>query len=208
MTALNWASDSTGVWIAVDSLMGDTEGVRAAFVTKAHVLPSLRTIVVGTGLVGLVAEWAVLASVAVVARDARQLGEIAPDLLREAWQKYVPFGITATIYHFAMIGDECEVYAFRSTGNFVCERLPHGIALKPAERDLVVDEIPGDLVRAVFEQQRRDRQLPGVEQLHIGGEVFLYRLDASGVQVIPVARFDDYEQCWAGMTPGVVTAVG
>lgn len=208
MTALNWASDPSGAWIAVDSLMGDTTGARTAFVSKAHVAAPLRTIIVGTGVTGLVAEWAVIAAVAVVARDARQLGEVAPGVLRTIWAKYAHFGKTATIYHFAMVGEECEVYAFRSTANFACERVPHGIAVKPADASLVIENVPLDLVRAVQEQQRKDRLLPPDEQLHIGGEVILYRLDATGVQVIPALRFEDYEQCWAGMTPGLVPAVG
>jgi len=97
-------------------------------------------------------------------------------------------------------------FAYRSTNNFVSERLVNGFAIKPAAADVRerLDELIqhhgliGALVEAMRLQKQIDDALDPSARVGIGGEIHLLTLDPTGRQCVWTAhQFPDFNEGYA-----------
>lgn len=105
--------------------------------------------------------------------------------------------MTTTVYHFGISegGGDVVAYAYRSTNDFISEKVPVGIGVKPA--CTIPDYDLGCLlaqVEAMMNEQRRLEELqPPSQRLHIGGEAHAIHLTKMGCTCGCLFRFADFE---------------
>lgn len=209
MTALMFVLSKDSVVIGMDTLavLPDDKSPHK-YASKAFMLPHLGAVICGTGVFQLPLDWYVDIQSNLIARDMDFMNEIAPDRLRQIWSRIGAPG-TSTVYHFGYSpGEDAYVgYAFRSTNDFIGERLEYGIGIKPALDELItiagemVDEpdIYAVIVSLIESARALDDNLPVDDRVGIGGEIHLLTLTA-GRQIGWVVRpWPDFESLYDQM---------
>ena len=116
------------------SLRIDREPLK--YVSKIFPLPHLRGVLCGTGSLNTVMDWHAYIQGQVIGNTMDIANKIAPSQLKSIHSKYDLNGTNeATIYHFGFNpreeGGRIRGFAFRSTKNFLPEKLNDGIGIKP-----------------------------------------------------------------------------
>lgn len=202
MSSLIFVTNDAEALVATDTLAVDENGMPAFWTSKAFPLPHLRMIVAGTGAAGFATLWAGVINDRMVVRDVENLDHHTPRMLRELWDGYKvekncqTSDVTTTIYHFGLtVTDDIRVYAYRSTSSFQSESLPVGaMATKPGCDTSWVSGLPDDIPRLMKMQREDQSKLPFSERVHIGGEMQVLRLSATGVQSFSMGRFSDFDE--------------
>ncbi|KAF0122326.1 MAG: hypothetical protein FD139_1091 [Methylocystaceae bacterium] len=199
MSSLIFYTDSEQILVATDTLAVDPDGSPMMFSSKAIYLPHLRTIVAGTGIAMFSGDWAMQANNRMVLGGILNLDYHASAILRERWIRYrsefsLPDDLTTTIYHFGLSEDDSSVcaFAYRSTNDFVSERLPYGFGLKPVcnlpEQGTLIENLP----IMMEEQRKQEAGKSKSERLYIGGECIALHLTKEGCRTFSVFKFEDY----------------
>lgn len=199
MSALIYVLTSDIVRLATDTLMVDAVTRQPRdFRSKSCVLPASSVIVGGTGLASLIEAWfAHLRGLPPM--DIHQLNLITPDNLSSATAASGGLnGIESTLYHFghSLQADGYIGFAYRSTHDFRSEAIPNdSLGIKPPitidAADVLADTF---LVEAMQRLQTRDRALPILKQIGIGGEVEVVDMRDGGIQQRTLNRFLNYDQ--------------
>lgn len=209
MTAFVFVLEPESVVIGMDTLAVRAEDKEAhMYASKILPLPHLGGVVCGTGSQRMPLEWYLELQTCVLARDFDYVNDIAPGQLRELWARLDEPG-TSTIYHFGYSPPEDSYvgFAFRSTRDFVPERLDYGLGFRPVHDELVqiapsLFEELGiyDAVMRLIETARRlDDALPMSERVGVGGEVHILTL-AAGRQFGWATRpWSDFESTFLEM---------
>jgi hypothetical protein len=204
VTGLVFVLQPEGVVLGMDSLAVRAEDKSPIkYSSKFMGLPHLKAAICGTGSQRLPLEWYLDVQLNVLARDVDFINDIAPERLRDIWARLAEPG-TATIYQFGFSPSEDAFVgtAFRSTSDFVAERLAYGIGIKPASEDLI-PVAPGLLeelgyVSGIAELLARlriaDDALPLAERVGIGGEIHLLVLNDSGQYTHIADRWPDFNR--------------
>ncbi|MTC60410.1 hypothetical protein GKR50_10310 [Providencia rustigianii] len=200
MSSLIFYTDDEQAIIATDTLAVTPEGKPYFFVNKATYVPTLNMVVSGLGLGTLSSEWQNKVSHGFIYMDMDHLNKHASKYLLEIYKEHqnkYGFGDneSATIYHIGYSAEEggYAAYAFRSSNNFQCERLPHGTVAKP-ECD-ILEGNTFDLIPTMMQQQRSiQMSMPKDQRVYIGGEVFAIHLTNGQAVYYRLAEFEDYRQ--------------
>lgn len=199
MTALIYALQPDQVCLAMDTLtVSADDKTPLLFQTKFSVLPHLKMVIAGTGLAAMVTQWFQFVNGNMVARDIDHVDVYAPAALRRAGAACPGTDLsTTTLYHFGYSDQQqCYVgYAYRSANNWVSEKLPFALGVKPPVPVPPTNDIqfPQFLVDVMLEQRRADQLLPHSERVGIGGEVSFVVMRDHSITVTPVHRFESYE---------------
>ncbi|HDF2344055.1 TPA: hypothetical protein PC505_004076 [Morganella morganii] len=200
MSSLIFYTDDEQAVIATDTLAVTPDGKPYFFTNKATYVPTLNMVVSGLGLGTISAEWQDKVSHGLIYMDMDHLNSHASKYLLEMYkehQKRYGFGNdeSATIYHIGYSAKEggYAAYAFRSTNNFQCERVPHGTAAKP-DCDILEGNL-FDLIPTMMQQQRSIQEsIPQDQRIYIGGEVYAIHLTSGKAVYYRLAEFEDYRQ--------------
>lgn len=198
MSSLIFCTDAEQVLVVTDTLAVNPDGTPFLFTSKAHYLPHLRTIIAGTGAGGFSGDWYIRVNNRMVLKGIENLDFHTPDALRAMWSEYkreysVAAKLTTTIYHFGFseVTGQVHAYAYRSTRDFVSERLSYGIGVKPectVREGNLLEHVP-----AMMEEQRRlQASKPLPEQVFIGGEAIGMHLTKDACTIFRLFEFGDY----------------
>ncbi|MDO9129344.1 MAG: hypothetical protein Q7U34_05710, partial [Anaerolineales bacterium] len=102
---------------------------------------------------------------------------------------------TTTVYHFGFSEEDnlIHTYVYRSVNNFVSERLPYGVRVKPECIPSDTAQFPTDLKKIMDEQRAIQLSRPISERVYIGGRIQVYHLTKSGFTIYTHDQFDDFE---------------
>jgi len=206
MSSLIFWTDPEQALVVTDTLAVTPAGLPSTYCSKAIYLPHLRTIIAGTGVGMFSGDWAMAVNNRLIVKGIQNLDYHTPNGLRELWQRYatehsVPEDLTTTVYHFGFAEDGGSIhsYAYRSTNNFISERVPYGTGVKPP---CTVPE-PEHLVESLHSMMKEQRALqlarPDRERVYIGGQGIMMHLTRSGCHTSTAFQFDDYEAQWDDM---------
>jgi hypothetical protein len=201
MSSLIFKIEDYQVSVATDTLAVESEFARPShFTTKTLILPHLRLIVAGTGTAGFMDRWFTHINTGLIARDVDGLNHFTPTNLIEhwaAWNKEFPSSNanTTTIYHFGFSERTGHIhsYAYRSEDGFVPHARGTGTYAKPDCALLTGPRFSRDVVRMMKEQRTIQASAQG-KRVHIGGEVWLHRLNRNGFKVTSLGRFADFDE--------------
>ena len=209
MTAFVFVLDPESVVIGMDTLAVRADDKAShMYASKILPLPHLGGVVCGTGSQRMALEWYLELQTMVLARDFDYVNEIASDQLRALWARLDEPG-TSTIYHFGYSPPEDAYvgHAFRSTNDFVSERLDYGLGFRPVHDELVqiAPALYAELgaheavLRLIETARRLDDELPMSERVGVGGEVHMLTLTA-GRQIGWATRpWSDFESTFEEM---------
>jgi hypothetical protein len=206
VSALIFYTHREQIIVAMDTLAMrlDDAIVPGFYTSKAFLIPHLRGLMCGMGILEFSTDWFVRMQ-RILARDMLHLNEYTPDALREVAEPYkFTDKHTSTIYHFGYAEAEESHFgfAYRSANNFESERLPiGGWGIKPPipEDEINLKEFPDDLIKTMFKQRAQEDTRPAGERLYIGGEIQLYSLERDLYTVSTIYTFDDYADCYDEM---------
>jgi hypothetical protein len=198
MSSLVFHTDQLQAFVATDTL-ATSNGEPFMFTTKAFVVPHLNMIMCGTGMGGFLGRWFITVNDRMIVKDIDNLDYHAPRSLSLLWRSYVdefavPDNLTTTVYHFGFSVETGAIhsYAYRSANNFVSERLPYGLGVKPECQSPEDYELPAGL-KDLMEQQRVTQQSRAKEErIYIGGKIIVHHLTQLGCQVYVLDQFADY----------------
>lgn len=211
MTALIYWLQPNKVCVAMDSLALRPDKDPLNYCTKILLLPHLKMVLCGTGLIQLVLDWFCFLESNVMAKDLMDVNDIASDTLGRMWQqKYAGTGVSTTIYHFGYNESERQFggVAYRSEKNFEPEWLAQdSLGIQPRRLDLrefatkSIDEkgVKQAFIETIQKLKLDDDDRPRQDKLGIGGEVHFLTLDKSGYLLSICHRFDDYYQLFDEM---------
>lgn len=187
MTALNFAITDEGIFLATDTLVS-RDGRPLMFTAKVLVLPHLHALITGTGSMVLFQRWSLTVLSEILAIHMHLLDIDTPKRLRKIWAEMSDEERgdgPAYIYHLCYDPDIDHFggFVYRSSNDFESEPLGHGIYREPAldfepasHREFLIEDFPGELVRACrrlrFAQDRLDLD----KRQHIGGQVIAYMM--------------------------------
>jgi hypothetical protein len=184
VTALNFWLNESHVFVVADTLVTNQSFMPAFFTTKVFAVPHWNGLICGTGSLGFILDWHRQVLGGMLATDIRHLHEFAPASLKQLYASQPEnfrADSTTTIYHFGL--DEAEDqfvgFAYRSTHDFVGERLGYGLSIKPGF-DIgarMIEEFPRDFVKLCLEQRQAQEALPVEERVFIGGHVTAFMLE-------------------------------
>lgn len=200
MTSLIFYTEASQALIATDSLAGDEQGNPAFFCSKASHVPHLKLIIAGTGAGGFSNEWALHASTRMVVKGILNLDYHTPEGLRALWSEYkvkysLPEGFTTTVYQFGISEETGNIvsFAYRSTNNFISEKIGYGTGVKPE-----CDVLEGDLLELIPQMMEQQRSIqdstPKSERIYIGGEIIAFHLTNNGCNTFKINEFDDFSE--------------
>ncbi len=200
MSSLIFYTDQTQVFVATDTLATSLDGKPAMFTTKAFVVPHIRAVICGTGAGGFLGKWFIQVTDRMVVRGIDNLDYHAPSILAANWSRYKEEfltldSFTVTVYHFGFSEEDGLIhsYAYRSIKDFKSESLEYGVGIKP-ECTLPEKYIfPTDIKRMMDEQRRIQASRPQHERVFIGGEIQVFHLTVSGINIYTLGRFEDYD---------------
>ena len=197
MSSLIFATDSEQVFVATDTLAVSYDGEPSFFTTKAFIVPHLRMIIAGTGLMS---KWFVQVVHGMVVRGIEHLDFHTPENLNRIWKNLkeefpIPDNYTTTIYHMGFSEEDelIKSYAYRSTNDFDSEQLTYGLRYKP---ECTVPEnysLPFDIPAMMKDQRERQSLQPKESRLYIGGEIQITHLTKNGYNAYSLCKFDDYD---------------
>ncbi|MBE2211202.1 MAG: hypothetical protein IAE66_06305 [Xanthomonadaceae bacterium] len=203
MSALIWYADNDRAIVATDTLCMTRDGVPVGFMTKAHYLPALRSVVAYTGCGGLGCAWAAYANSELRPRGLEHLSERAPALLNEFFGKMSPEWqeISTTIYHigFSEVTGKAVVHAFRSSRKFAKEELETGVMYMKPESDVDLsqqsDASLAEKLKFIMDAQRAEQALvPQEDRVNIGGELIVLEMTREACTQYVGAQFSDFEE--------------
>lgn len=199
MSSLIFYTEQDAAYIASDTLAVDESYTPFAFTTKAIIVPHLRLVIAGTGLMGFSSRWFVWVNDHIKAPGIEGLKNVAQVNLRRLFADYAeevafPHELTTTIYHFGIseiTGHICS-FAFRSERDFEPEQLSYGLFAKP---ECVVPqgyELPFGIVPMMESQRNIQAQKPMADRMHIGGEIQVVQITHGSFVSYRLHRFDDF----------------
>jgi hypothetical protein len=206
VSALIFYTHERQIVVAMDTLamsLTDTP-VPGFYTSKAFLLPHLRGIMCGMGVLDFSTDWFVRQQ-RILAKDMLHLDEFTPEALRELAEPYkFTEKHTSTIYHFGYSETEDTHfgYAYRSANNFESERLPSGgWGIKPPipQDEIELQTFPDDIVKTMLKQRAQEDARPADERLYIGGEIQLIFMERGSFTMDTIYRFDDYADCYDEM---------
>lgn len=198
MTVINFALLPDGVAVVADTLVTNDRFEPSFFTSKVHVVPHLSALICGTGNLGFILDWSRQLLGGMLAVDVTHLDEFAQDSLRRLHADRPAAernALTSTIYHlgFDEQADRFVGFAYRSTADFVSERLDYGVRTKPGySGELPMERFPDDFVEVCRAQRAEQDRLPPDERVFIGGHVVAYTMQVDRTE---------------GRSPSVVTTV-
>ncbi|MBS0631407.1 MAG: hypothetical protein JSS11_05805 [Verrucomicrobia bacterium] len=199
MSSLIFYSTDDEIILAMDTLaVAGASGMPLLFTTKFYLVPHLNGVICGTGSGAFTADWFVQVNTGMMVDDIPHLDYHTPLALQAMWEssrEKLPKDFTTTIYHFGLPrdGSPACVYAYRSNRNFVSERLPQGIGVKPFADVPKSFELPRDFGPMMVSQREYQAKEPLDQRVHIGGHVFVCHLTRSGINVYQTDTFPDYD---------------
>ncbi len=200
MSSLIFYTDKEQAFIATDTLATSPEGNPKMFTTKSFIVPHLQMIMSGTGMGGFLGRWFREVNDRMIVRDIENLDYHTPKALISLWREFrneysVADGLTTTVYHFGFSenDDTIHTFAYRSVNNFVSERLPFGVGVKPERKSSDGIQFPTDLKKVMDEQRTIQKTYPKTERVYIGGKIQVHHLTKSGFNVYTCDQFDDFE---------------
>lgn len=212
MTALNFILDPECIIVATDALKSDaSDKSPMSYCSKVFALPHLDAILVGTGMVTVIQEWANCVQMDILARNMIELDRLTPERLRYLYEDAAMLYADpkVTIYHFGYDpGEECYAgYAYRSTNDFLSERLPYGLGVKPnvlpmeeiEQYSHAYPDLQELLIQLMIEQRQRDEVVAYDERVGIGGQIYQWQLANHSIHVVPVFSFLDYKHMFNDM---------
>lgn len=185
--------------VATDTLGVDAEGNPVILSNKSTYLPTLKTIICGTGAGGFHSRWAEFVNSRMVLLDVDNLDYHTPALLNDMWSEYqkeynAVGECTVTIYHvgFSQATGMVKRYAYRSIDSFKSEEIPHGWFYKP-ECSLTDGNDILDIIKTMmFEQRAIQDSIPSSERVYIGGQVNVIILEKDYARHMTIADFPDF----------------
>jgi hypothetical protein len=88
--------------------------------------------------------------------------------------------VTSTIYHFGFDKFEARIvgYAYGSINNFVSEKLPYAVEIKPnpENANFEIKSFPDDFIQLAKWQKQLDESKPVTERVGVGGHLIAYML--------------------------------
>lgn len=184
--------------VATDTLAVDS-GSALLFTNKATYLPTLKTIIAGTGLGAFSSRWAEFANSWLVADNVESLTVHAPEILKRMWVELDEEGLirsndSTTVYHigFNDVG-VIAAYALRSRSGFKPEPLAYGLMAKP-ECEIIQTGNVNDFVQMMHEQRRVQEGIPENNRIYIGGEINAIVLQSDRVIHLKLGEFSDYRK--------------
>lgn len=184
--------------IATDTLGVSHDGSPFILTNKATFLPTLKTVICGTGAGGFHSRWAEYVNSRMVLLGIDNLDYHTPDLLREMWLKYKrefssPEDLTVTVYHigFSLFTSKIKQFAYRSTDDFKSQEIPNGWFYKPECSTPDGEEILDVIKAMMFEQRAIQDAKPASERVYIGGQINAIILEANCVRHMTIADFPD-----------------
>ena len=214
MTAMNWSLHPKQLLLFCDTLATDgSDHLPRGLTTKVFVLGHLNAVICGAGLANAVSEFYGHVVANMVVKDIKHLDEFAPDIIAGIFERLIeplpPSSDkqpTATIYSFGWIQEEERLggFAYRSTNDFVSERLGYGTCVKPPTNDLsIVEQITSleGFIELMITQQAEDRCKARKDRLGIGGDILLYSIEvgessAVTLQVRSIATLPHLSSDW------------
>lgn len=164
--------------IATDTLGVTMNGEPFVFTNKATYLPTIQTVIAGTGVGGFSSAWAEYVNSRMILKDIDNLNVHAQSGLLTMWEKFqaeynLDKKATTTVYHIGFSSEDgtIKTFVYRSVNNFASETIGYGTAVKP-ECDLVESENIIDAITQMMNQQKAIQDTkPASERLYIGGEI-------------------------------------
>jgi hypothetical protein len=206
MSSLIFHTEEKQVLVATDTLATSLDGEPLKYTTKAFIIPHLRMIMAGTGVMGFLGKWFVKVNDWIIVRDIDNLDYHTPRNLASMWQSFkqefpVKDGLTTTVYHFGFSQQSGEIntYVYRSTNEFSSERIAHGLGAKPACSIPENYRMPDDIKQMMDDQRLRQQSQPSDTRVHIGGEIQVNQLSEDGFYTYTLDRFDDYDSVQRGI---------
>lgn len=197
---ISFSNDDFAV-IATDTLGVDNEGLPVIFSNKATYLPTIKSVICGTGAGGFHSRWAEYVNSRMLLLDIENLDYHATEQLSELWDCYkkefnAEDSLTVTIYHIGISLNDGKIkrYAYRSTNNFRSEEIPHGWFFKPACSVPEGENILEIIKSMMFEQREIQEQSPSDGRIYIGGQVNAIILEKDSVRHLTIAEFPDFHQ--------------
>ncbi|UTD55479.1 hypothetical protein [Halomonas sp. MS1] len=211
MSSVIFQNMETHGFVATDTLAVNEHGNPGLFRSKAFYIPHLKTITYATGWGDVLEDWFIHINRRMVVAGIEHLDCFATETLQSIWEEFNERNKahlqkhlckTVTVYHMGVseVTGKIVVYAYRSKEGFASEKLKPGIGVKP---ECTVPDGPADLMEMMKEQRhiQQNSGIPFNQQVHIGGEIQVYQLDAEAgeCRISTHARFDDYEQMFKQM---------
>jgi hypothetical protein len=187
------------VLVATDTLATEPDGKPVKFTTKAFVVPHLKLIMAGTGMMGFLGRWFVYMNDRMVVRGIENLDYHAPSILRTLWQAHkqefsIPDDLTTSIYHFGFseVENKIHSYRYKSANGFKSERLEQSCMLVKPQCSIPMDNEPLDIRKMMDEQRAIQASIPKSERVYIGGEIQVHHLSEAGFDVYTIHTFEDF----------------
>lgn len=185
--------------VATDTLGVDAEGNPFILTNKATYLPTIKTIICGTGMGGFHSRWAEFVNSRMILLDVDNLDYHAPSTLKDMWEEYkkeynVGDECTVTIYHVGISQSSGRIkrFAYRSSECFRSEEITHGWFYKPECSVPDGEDILGIIKAMMFEQRAIQDAMPSAERVYIGGQVNVIILEKDSVRLMTIADFPDF----------------
>lgn len=177
------------------------------YMSKSFIVPHLDLVIAVTGIGNLCGLWHSVINENMLCLNIDMLDRHAPEAIRNIWADLMSddklSGQTSTVYHFGISEEsgDCVGYAYRSTNDFVSERLPEGgVGIKPQPVGTweAPDNLPGFIELACRVRKEQDA-LPISERIDIGGALRVIVIANRTIATSEIYRFDDFEQVWNEM---------
>jgi len=185
MTVLDFHIQEDEIYLITDTMVSEAQSMEPIlFTTKVFPVPHWEGLICGTGIMQFINSWFHTAVSNILATDVVMLDEFTPDQLRELWTHgYIENegNYSSTIYHLGFDRAENRFvgFAYRSTDDFVSERLEYGTRTKPNPENADNFELttfPEDFIELAESQKLEDESKPVSERVGVGGSVIAYRL--------------------------------
>jgi hypothetical protein len=190
MTSLIYNTTAEVVHIATDTLCTYVDGQKRNTTSKAVYLPHLRTIIVGTGIVGFALDWTQKINDLMDLDGIENLDFHAPQELQKQWKLKkaapdFPDHLTATIYQFGISKRTNKVlaYRFQSTEDFASEKIGYRLGIKPPTGVVHNIEKAEDFYKIMQMQIHEQNSIEFEKRIHIGGECIVLELSRKGCQI-------------------------
>ncbi len=185
MTVLDFHMQEDAIYLITDTMVSEAQSMEPIhFTTKVFPVPHWEGLICGTGIMQFINSWFHTAVSNVLATDVVMLDEFTPDQLQELWTHgYIENegNYSSTIYHLGFDRAENRFvgYAYRSTDDFISEKLEYGTRTKPNPENadnFELTNFPKDFIELAESQKLEDESKPISERVGVGGSVIAYRL--------------------------------
>jgi hypothetical protein len=185
MTVLDFHMQEDAIYLITDTMVSEAQSMEPIlFTTKVFPVPHWEGLICGTGIMQFINSWFHMAVSNILATNVALLDEFTPVQLRELWARgYVENegDYSSTVYHLGFDRAENRFvgFAYRSTDDFVSERIEYGTRIKP-DLDSIDNFEPANFPEGFIEiaesQKLQDDSKPVSERVGVGGSVIAYRL--------------------------------